>query len=174
MTWYAIACSSKYEDKIADKIGSYAYVPHRTVWRKVRKNQRIAGKSGRIKKFYPLIPGYVLVNLQLGDDIYAVLRRDRHVFGFISGYGGSPLKIKDYEIDYLKSRENMGHYDETKEILRKLIGGRFELHDGALEGKRITISSIKNKDLIIDVEGYTSPVMVSIASFEKIRHTRLG
>lgn len=169
--WYAIACTSQFEDKIANKIGPAAYVPKRTVWRKARKYQ--ISKSGRIKKQWPLIPGYVLVDIGLGDSIYSLLCRDRNVYGFVAS-AGVPLKIKDSEIEFLKARENAGHYDETKEILHKLIGGRFDISDGALDGKRIKIAGIKNRDLLIEVDGSALPVVVSIASFEKTKYTRVS
>ena len=171
MPWYALKCASMHEDKIAAKIGDRAYVPMRIIWRKVRR--RTANKSGRIKKSYPLIPGYILVNLHLGDGIYDLLRRDKHVHGFVAS-SGEPLTIRPDEIQYLKSREGLGHYDETKEIFHKLIGGKFEVLDGALEGRQIKVKSIKNRDLVMEVDGFPMPVTVSIESFENTRHNRIG
>jgi transcription antitermination factor NusG len=171
MPWYAISCAAAHEDKIAAKLGVCAYVPKRIIWRKVRR--RTANRSGRIKKSHPLIPGYVLVNLHLGDVIYDLVRRDRNVFGMVASCG-EPLTIRDHEIEYLKSRENLGHYDETKEILQKLIGGQFEIHDGALEGRKARVTAIKNRDLMMEVDGFPMPVAVSIESFENTRHSRIA
>ena len=173
MTWYAIACTSQFEDKIAAKIGAQAYIPKRTVWRKLRKGQRAIGKSGRIKKQFPLIPGYIVVDLELRDTIYHVLRNDKNVYGFVSSEG-IPLKIRDIEIERLKTCESLGHYDETKELLKKLIGTSFDIHEGPLEGKRAKVSTIKNNDLIMEVDGFPMPVTVSIANFEKTKHSRVG
>ena len=170
MPWYALTCTSWCEDKIAAKIGERAYVPKRIVWRKVRR--RTQNRYGRVKKSYPLIPGYVLVNLHLGDQIYDLVRRDKNAFGFVSTCG-EPLTIRPDEIEYLKSREGLGHYDETKEIFQKLIGGSFEVLDGALEGHRIKVKAIKNRDLVMEVDGFPMPVTVSIDSFEKTRHSRI-
>jgi transcription antitermination factor NusG len=169
MPWYALACASSFEDKIADKIGDQAYVPRRTIWRKVKRRGH---GPGRIKKQYPLIPGYVLVELDLRGKIYTLLRAERRVYGFVAA-AGRPLVIRDTEIAYLKSKESMGHYDETKELLQKLIGGRFEIMSGNLEGKEAKVISIKNRDLIMEVDGYAMPVTVSIDSFEKTRHNRI-
>src|SRR5260221_6006201 len=119
MPWYALACTAFCEDKIAAKIGVNAYVPKRIVWRKVRR--RTTSRHGRIKKSYPLIPGYVLVDLHLVDVIYDLVQREKNVFGFVASCG-EPLTILSHPLDYLKSRESLGHYDETKEILQKLIG----------------------------------------------------
>jgi transcription antitermination factor NusG len=127
MPWYALACFSSAEDKIADKIGVQAYVPKRIIWKKRRGRKRE-------KRSYPLIPGYILVDMDLRDSVYDLVRRDHRVFGFVDACG-EPLTIRETEIDYIRRKEALGHYDETKDILYKLIGGRFDIHDGALDGK---------------------------------------
>ena len=170
MPWYALACFSYTEEKIAEKIGEQAYVPKRIIWRKVRKR---GIRSGREKRAYPLIPGYILVDMDLRDGIYDLLRNDRRVLGFVE-FGGRPRTIRDSEIDYLKRKEAMGHYDETKDLLYKLIGGHFEVHDGALDGRKVKVLAIKNRDLLMEVDGLPYPVTVSIETFEKTRHSRIG
>lgn len=165
MPWYALSCFSSAEDSIANKIGDRAYVPKRIIWKKRRGRKRE-------KRSYALIPGYILVNMDIRDSVYDLVRRDHRVFGFVEACG-EPLTIRDSEIDYLRRKEALGHYDETKDILYKLIGGRFDIHDGALDGKSVRVISIKNRDIIMEVDGFAMPIAIAIDSFEKTRHTRI-
>ena len=167
MSWFALAIRSGAEKKIADKIGMSCWYPQRIVWVKKRKHQRSG--AGREKKSYPLIPGYVFVQLAAASR-FNIWRRDAKVFGFVA-VDGVALAILPGEISWLMEQEAKGVYDGTQARWIELIGKRVRLAEGVFAGAFGLVEGLKNGAIVLSLDGARLPVSVGLESFVEMGYS---
>ncbi|SNB54874.1 transcriptional antiterminator RfaH [Marinobacter sp. es.042] len=96
MTWYALQYKPAQGDRALQHLhnqGITCFFPKITV-EKIR-----AGK--RVKKLEPLFPGYLFVNLEQSDPMWAKLRSTRGVLKVV-GFANKPTSICDEVIRHIK------------------------------------------------------------------------
>lgn len=168
MPWYALAVHSGTEAKVSAKLGEACWYPQRVVWAKRRHRKKGEGKQ---RKLYPLISGYLFVQSEFSDQVYALVGSDRNVFGFV-GVEGKPLGVSDREIAFLRQQEDDGAYDETAaQRLEVMIGREYLIMKGTMAGHKATVKSIENKRFVVDIPGLNHCVKIPVDNFEKIRQS---
>ncbi|BCX16249.1 MAG: transcription termination/antitermination protein NusG [Candidatus Parcubacteria bacterium] len=139
--WYAIHTYSGYEDAVArylkqrveslsmgDKIFNVV----------VPKEKKIKIKNGKKKiveeKVYP---GYVLVEMNLTEDSWYVVRNTPRVMGFVGPDPTKPTPLSQEEVNYLlsfisdnKEKEMKFRIDYSAGDLVKIIDGPFKDYEG--------------------------------------------
>ncbi|MGB0281251.1 MAG: transcription termination/antitermination protein NusG [Neptuniibacter sp.] len=119
------------------------------------------------RKFYP---GYVLVNMDMNDESWHLVKNTPHVLGFIGGTAGNPAPITEAEANEILSRVESGvdkprpkTVFEPGEMVR-VIDGPFADFNGVVE----EINYEKNKlQVAVLIFGRSTPVELDFTQVEK-------
>ncbi len=175
LNWYVVHAYSNYENKVKlaleekielegmqEQFGK-VLVPTEEVVEMRMGQQR---KSER--KFFP---GYVLVQMELNDDTWHLVRNIPRVLGFIGGTKDKPAPISEKEANAILNRVEEGVNKprpkilfEVGEVLR-VIDGPFKDFNGNVEEVNYEKSRLKVSVLIF---GRSTPVELSFGQVEKI------
>lgn len=174
MRWYVVHAYSGFEKKVAaairerielhgmqDQFGEVLVPTEEVV--EVRGGQK--RKSER--KFFP---GYVLVQMELSDDSWHLIKETPRVMGFIGGKADQPAPISDKEAELILQRV---HDSEDKprpktifepgEVVR-VIDGPFNDFNGVVE----EINYEKSKLYVaVSIFGRNTPVELDFNQVEK-------
>jgi transcriptional antiterminator RfaH len=123
MTWYALQYKPAQGDRALQHLqnqGITCFYPKITV-EKIR-----AGK--RTEKLEPLFPGYLFVNLERTDPVWAKLRSTRGVLRIV-GFANKPAAIGDSVIQHIKDS-----LDSVAEQGGIKPGQAVQLNEGPFEG----------------------------------------
>ena len=127
------------------------------------------GKKRRSeRKFFP---GYVLVNMELNDDTWHLVRNVPKVLGFIGGSSDKPAPISDAEAAKIMNRIAAGVEKpqpktlfEVGEVVR-VIDGPFADFNGVVEEVNYEKSRLRVAVLIF---GRSTPVELEFSQVEKM------
>ena len=172
--WYVVHAYSGFEAQVSrslvervrragmeDKIGEIL-VPTEEVVEMRGGQQR---KSER--KFFP---GYVLVNMELTDDTWHLVKDVPKVMGFLGGTGDRPLPISDKEADAILQRVQEGVEKPRPKVLFepgevvRVVDGPFNDFTGVVEAVDYEKSRLKVSVLIF---GRSTPVDLEFGQVEK-------
>ncbi|KKS82858.1 MAG: NusG antitermination factor, transcriptional antiterminator NusG [Candidatus Wolfebacteria bacterium GW2011_GWC1_43_10] len=172
--WYAIHTYSGYEDAVArylaqrveslsmnDKIFNII----------VPKEKKIKIKGGKRKiaeeKIYP---GYVLVEMNLTEDSWYVVRNTPRVMGFVGPDSTKPTPLSQEEIDYLMSR--MKEDREMKFKVEYAVGDLVKIIDGPFKDYEGKISEVDEEHgrvkMSVPVFGRETVIEVDSLQIQKI------
>ncbi len=174
LKWYVIHAYSNYENKVRqaleeriereglqDHFGKII-VPTEEVVEMRSGQQR---KSER--KFFP---GYVLVQMELSDLTWHMVRDVPRVLGFIGGTADKPAAITDAEADLILNRVEDGVNKpkpkvlfEVGEVLR-VVDGPFKDFDGVVEEVNYEKSRLT---VTVMIFGRSTPVDLEFTQVEK-------
>ena len=172
--WYILHAYSGFERKVRESIESRitAFGLKDRVGRVMIPTEPVTeivnGKKRTVERVF--LPGYVLVEMELDNNLWHVLKDTPKVTGFL-GTGDKPVALSDEEISSLLNRS-----DEAKEKPRQKI--RFEKN----ESVRITDGPFANFNGIVDevnedretlkvmvtIFGRSTPVELEFGKVEKI------
>lgn len=174
LRWYVVHAYSNYENQVKksleervkreglDKYFGKILVPTEEVVEMRMGQQR---KSER--KFFP---GYVLVQMELTDETWHMVRDVPRVLGFIGGTSDRPAPISDKEAEAILNRVEEGVNKpkpkvlfEVGEVVR-VIEGPFKDFNGVVEEINYEKSKLKVSVLIF---GRSTPVELEFGQVEK-------
>ncbi len=174
MRWYVVHAYSNYENQVKrsleeriqreglNHLFGKILVPTEAVVEMRMGQQR---KSDR--KFFP---GYVLVQMELTDETWHLVRNIPKVLGFIGGSSDRPAPISDKEAEAILSRVEEGVNKpkpkvlfEAGEVVR-VIDGPFKDFNGVVEEVNYEKSRLSVSVLIF---GRSTPVELSFGQVEK-------
>ncbi|MEE9395670.1 MAG: transcription termination/antitermination protein NusG [Methylococcales bacterium] len=119
------------------------------------------------RKFFP---GYVLVQMELNDETWHLVRDTTRVLGFIGGTSGNPAPITDEEANMILSQVEEGVKKprpkvlfEVGEVLR-VSDGPFKDFNGVVEEVNYEKSKLRLSVLIF---GRSTPVELDFSQVEK-------
>ncbi|RUM83419.1 MAG: transcription termination/antitermination protein NusG [Candidatus Thioglobus sp.] len=172
--WYVLHARSGYEAKVKTAI-------EESVVREgledlvsdvmIPTEQVVELKDGQKKmaerKFFP---GYMLVNMELTEPSWLLVKNTNNVIGFIGGSSGKPSPITQREVDKIMARVQEGAdkpkpkvaYQPGEEIL--VIDGPFNEFNGTIEAVDYEKNTLKVEVLIF---GRTTPVELEFSQVEK-------
>lgn len=172
--WYVVHAYSGYEKKVASSLKERielhsmeeqfgeVLVPTEEVV-EIRGGQK--RKSER--KFFP---GYVLVQMELNDDTWHLVKETPRVMGFIGGKADAPAPITEREADAILQRM---HDSEDKpkpktvfepgEVVR-VIDGPFNDFNGTVEEVNYEKSRMR---VAVSIFGRSTPVELEFTQVEK-------
>lgn len=119
------------------------------------------------RKFFP---GYVLVQMELTDETWHLVKDVPRVMGFIGGTGDRPAPITDREADAILQRVQEGVEKPRPKVLFepgevvRVIDGPFNEFDGVVEEVDYEKSRLKVSVLIF---GRSTPVDLEFGQVEK-------
>ncbi|ASP38251.1 transcription termination/antitermination protein NusG [Bacterioplanes sanyensis] len=174
MRWYVVHAYSGYEKRVQntlkerielhemqDQFGEVLVPTEEVV--EVREGKK--RKSER--KFYP---GYVLVQMEMNDDTWHLVKQTPRVMGFIGGTADKPAPITEREADAILQRVEDGagrpsHKTiyEPGEVVR-VIDGPFADFNGVVEGVDYEKSRLQ---VAVTIFGRSTPVELEFTQVEK-------
>lgn len=172
--WYVVQVHSQYEKRVQGALGERielqglqdqfgeVLVPTEEV---------VEMKSGqRRKSERKFFPGYVLVNMEMNDDTWHLVRHIPHVMGFIGGTGDRPAPITDKEVDAIINRMEASEEKprpktlyEVGEVVR-VTDGPFADFSGVIEEVNYEKSRVR---VSVTIFGRPTPVELSFDQIEK-------
>jgi transcriptional antiterminator NusG len=170
--WYVIHTYSGYEESVADNLKQR--VESMDMQDKIfdviiPTEKKIKIKNGKRKTVIEKIfPGYLLVNMDVTDDSWYVVRNTPNVTGFV-GSGTTPTPVSETEVQGLLKR--MGQ-EEPKFKIDVSEGSPVKITDGpfkGFEGKVTTIDEARGKvKILVSMFGRETPVELDFLQIKKI------
>jgi len=169
--WYVIHTYSGYEDAVAknlkqrieslgmeDKIFNVI----------VPKEKKIKIKNGKRKTVEEKIyPGYVLVEMNVTDESWYVVRNTPRVTGFL-GAGTTPIPVSKADMDDLMKRMQMSEPEFTIDFE---IGSSVKIVDGPFKGFEGKVSEIDKErgkiKVLVNMFGRDTPVELDSLQIKK-------
>lgn len=171
--WYVVHAYSGYEKKVAnalkerielhgmqDKFGDVLVPTEEVV------EMRAGQKRRSERKFFP---GYVLVEMELGDDTWHLVKETPRVMGFIGGKADKPAPITTAEANTILQRVESGEAPKPKTLFEpgemvRVIDGPFNDFNGVVEEVNYEKSKLHVAVLIF---GRSTPVELDFGQVEK-------
>ena len=174
LRWYVVHAYSNFENKVKgsleeriklagleDKFGEILVPTEKVV--EMRDGQRRSSE----RKFFP---GYVLVQMELDDETWHMVKEVPKVLGFIGGSSDRPAPISEAEANRILNRVTEGVDKprpkvmfEPGEVVR-VVEGPFNDFNGVVE----TVNYEKNKlRVAVQILGRPTPVELAFGQVEK-------
>lgn len=170
--WYAIHTYAGYEENVAHNLRQR--IDSMDMGDKIfdiliPKEKKIRIKNGKRKIVEEKIfPGYVLVEMNVTDDSWYVVRNTPNVTGFI-GAGNTPTPVSEEEIKALQKRMGI---EEPEYKIDVEVNSPVRITDGpfkGFEGKVSSIDEARGKvKVLVSMFGRETPVELDFLQVKKI------
>lgn len=170
--WYVIHTYSGYEDKVKENLKQRIDTMHMS--EKifdviVPKENQIEIKNGKRKIVERRIfPGYVLVQMDVTEDSWFVVRNTPNVTGFV-GSGTTPTPISEDEVRHIQKRMGV---EEPKFKVDFVLGESVNIVDGPFKGFDAVVNEIdENKGkikVLVNMFGRETPVELDSLQVKKL------
>ncbi len=171
--WYAVHTYSGYEDAVArylrQRVDSLEM--HDKIFNVlVPKEKKVKIKNGKRKTIEEKIyPGYVLVDMIMGEDSWYIVRNTPRVTGFVGADSTEPTPLSKEEIEALMGRMKG---EETKFKVEFRVGETLKIIDGPFkdyEGKVAAIDEEHGKiKIMVPIFGRETAVELDSLQVQKI------
>ena len=171
--WYVVQVYSGFEDKVegmlrenaeraghADQFGEIM-VPREEVV-ELKDGQKVTSQ----RKFFP---GYIMVEMELNDETWHVVKDTRQVSGFL-GSGGRPRPVPQSQVDQLRQQIEEGIERPKPKVLFdvgeavRVIDGPFASFNGVVEEVDEEKAKLK---VSVSIFGRPTPVELDYVQVEK-------
>ena len=166
--WYVVHTYSGYENKVKaniEKTIENRKLQDQILEVSVPLQDVVEVKNGVKKKVQKkMFPGYVLLNMEMNDDTWYVVRNTRGVTGFV-GPGSKPVPLTDLEM------KSMG-IKKDDVVIDFELGDAVEVISGVWENTTGIIKQINTHKQIVtisvDMFGRETPVEISFTDIKKM------
>jgi transcriptional antiterminator NusG len=174
LRWYVVHAYSNYENQVKRSLeerirrsGLESYFGKILVPTEEVVEMRMGQQRKSERKFFP---GYVLVQMELNDETWHLVKDVPRVLGFIGGTSDKPAPISDKEAEAILSRVEEGAAKpkpkvlfEVGEVVR-VIEGPFKDFNGVVEDVSYEKSKLRVSVLIF---GRSTPVELDFGQVDK-------
>jgi transcriptional antiterminator NusG len=116
-------------------------------------------------------PGYVLVQMDLDDDLWYVVKSTPGVMGFV-GTGKDPIPLSDEEVEDILTSVEREPGEEMKQLIDISIGDKAKVIEGPFTGFSGVVDEINEEKsklkLMISIFGRSTPVELEFFQVEKL------
>lgn len=171
--WYAVHTIAGHENKVKDVLTRRAQVEgvwdvdmYQILIPTEREMQTRNGKRYEMDR--KVFPGYILVQMQLTDDTYKLVKSTSGVTGFVQS-GNKPVPLEEYEV-----RRIMTNLEASKEAPKvnwnkgdaiRVVEGPFSDFTGKIEEVNADREKLK---VLINIFGRDTPVELDFSQVEKL------
>ncbi len=172
--WYVVHAFSGYEGKVQrslreriERFGMQDYFGDILVPTEEVVEMRGGQQRRSERKFFP---GYVLVNMELTDETWHLVKDTPQVLGFIGGTEDKPAPITDKEAEAILQRVQEGSEKPRPKVLFepgevvRVIDGPFNDFNGVVEEVDYEKSRLK---VSVSIFGRSTPVELEFGQVEK-------
>lgn len=171
--WYAVHTISGHENKVRDVLTRRAQV--NGLWDLdiyqilIPTEQEMQTRNGkRVVIDKKVFPGYILVQMNLNDESYGLVKSTSGVTGFIQS-GDKPVPLEEYEVQRI-----MRNLESNKEApkVQWNVGENVRVVEGPFSdftGKIEEVNAEKDKlKVLINIFGRDTPVELDFSQVEKL------
>jgi transcriptional antiterminator NusG len=116
-------------------------------------------------------PGYVLVRIDLDDNIWYVIKNTPGVMGFV-GSNTDPNPLADEEVEAILDTAERGLSEEAKQVIDLAVGDKAKIIDGPFTGFSGVVDEINEEKsklkLMISIFNRSTPVELEFFQVEKL------
>jgi transcriptional antiterminator NusG len=175
--WYIVHAFSNFENKVAQSLKEQAdqrglahlfdeiLVPSEEV-AEVRKGRRVLVD----RKLYP---GYVLVNVDLTDEAYHLIKNTPKVTGFLGADKSKPVPISQAEADRIKGQVVEAGENAKRPMIIFEIGEQVKVADGPFASFNGTVEEVDDAKqrvkVAVSIFGRATPVELEFSQVEKLK-----
>ncbi len=167
-SWYVVHTYSGYEDKVKTNIENTIVNRHlqdKIIEVRVPVQDVVEYRDGSRKTVRrKLFPGYVLINMDMDDETWYVVRNTRGVTGFV-GPGSKPVPLSDAEIKPLGIRTENMTVDFGVGDTISVVAGVWRDTVGVVQ--RMDFSK-QTATINVELFGRETPVEISFAEVRKV------
>ncbi len=169
--WYVLHTYSGYEENVAQNLKQRVEsldMEDKIFNILIPTEKKIKIKNGKRKVVEEKIfPGYILVEMEVTDDSWYVVRNTPNVTGFI-GTGTIPTPISEAEVKSLQKRMGV---EDPKFTIDVIVGSPVKINEGPfknMEGKVTSIDEAKGKVKVsVSMFGRETPVELDFLQIKK-------
>lgn len=170
--WYVVHTYSGYENKV--KVNIARRVESMGMQDKIFQvvvpvEEQIEFKDGKkkiVKK--KIFPGYILVQMEMDDDSWYLVRKTPGVTGFV-GSGSKPISLQEEEIEEILRQIGVS---EPKQQINLNPGETVRVTDGPFENLTGIVETINNDRgkvrVLISMFGRETPIELNFSQVEKM------
>lgn len=173
-SWYVLHTYSGHENKVkmnleqriksmgmSDRLEKI-FVPTQQVTEIKDGKKRVVSKIS--------FPGYVLIKVDLNNDLWYVIRTTPGVMGFV-GAGNNPTPLDDEEVENIITGKRPESEEGTKKTVNFTVGDRVKVISGPFSGFSGTVDEIDEEKgklrLLISIFSRSTPVELDTSQVEK-------
>jgi transcriptional antiterminator NusG len=172
--WYVINTYSGHENKVRQNLEHRIQSMHmNNRFRRVvvPTDQVIETKDGqKVQTEKRVLPGYVLVNMDLDDDAWTLVKNTPGVTGFV-GAGASPLPLSQAEVDRIL-HTGTGAAERARAQVEFMLGESVKVTSGPLsdfDGEIVDVNPDQQKlKVLVDIFERQVPVELAFDQVKKI------
>lgn len=170
--WYVLHTYSGYEDAVSESLKqriSSLDMQDKIFDVMVPKENQIEIKNGKRKTVEKkMFPGYVLVNMNVTEDSWYVVRNTPNVTGFI-GSGTVPVPIAESELKGIFKRMEI---EEPKYKIDLAVGDLVNIKDGPFKNYDGSVSEVDEEKgkikVLVSIFGRETPVELDFLQVKKV------
>ncbi len=172
--WYVVNTYSGHESKVKEKLeakiesmGMQDYIYRIVIPETTEVEVKDGVKKEKVKKMFP---GYILVEMNMSDEAWYIVRNTPGVTGFIgsSGKGAKPTPLLPQEIDRILVNMGMSRVNVDDDLK---VGDSVSIVDGPFKGMIGRVDNIDSENnrlnIIIDLFGQETSVDVELFQIRK-------
>ncbi|MCZ6840222.1 MAG: transcription termination/antitermination protein NusG [Alphaproteobacteria bacterium] len=174
MRWYVVHAYSGFEKKVAQSLqeqsvvkGMEEFFDEILVPTEEVVEMRRGSKVNSERKFFP---GYVLVNMELNEDTYHLVKNTPKVTGFL-GAGNKPVPISQAEADRILHQVKEG-VERPKPSVTFEIGEEVRVNDGPFQSFNGQVEDVDEErarlKVSVSIFGRSTPVELEYGQVEKL------
>jgi transcriptional antiterminator NusG len=172
--WYIIHAYSGFERKVRESIESRitAFGLQNRIGRIMIPTEPVTelrnGKKYTIERVF--LPGYVLVEMELDNDLWHVIKNTPRVTGFL-GTGDKPVALSEAEVSSILFRSESAK-DKPSMKVKFEKGEQVRINEGPFANFNGTVDDV-NEDrqtlkVMVSIFGRSTPVEIEFAKVEKM------
>ena len=172
--WYIIHAYSGFERKVRESLESriHAYNLQNRIGRIMIPTEPVTelrnGKKYVIERVF--LPGYVLVEMELDNDLWHVIKNTPRVTGFL-GTGDSPVALSEQEVSSILFRSDVSKdkpamkikYSKGEQV--RINEGPFANFNGAVDDVNEDKQTLK---VMVSIFGRSTPVEIEFSKVDKM------
>jgi len=172
--WYIIHAYSGFERKVKESLESriQAYGLHQKIGRIMIPTEPVTelrnGKKYTIERVF--LPGYVLVEMELDNDLWHIIKNTPRVTGFL-GTGDSPVALSEQEVSSIIFRADVSK-DKPKLKVKFQKNEAVRINEGPFANFNGTVDDV-NEDrqtlkVMVTIFGRSTPVELEFSKVDKV------
>ena len=174
MRWYIVHTYSGFEAKVKESLaqrvevmGMEKYIGEVLIPTEDVVEIKDGKKVRSTRKFFP---GYVLVNMEMTNEAWHVVKNTPKVTGFI-GTGNQPIPLEDAEVNRIINQVHVAS-EKPKPKLEFSIGNEVRINDGPFSNFTGNVEEV-NEDretlkVMVTIFGRATPVELEFLQVEKL------